>query len=180
MKFIIKLLFITGLSVAGAINDVKDGFIPKWVTVPLFLSGIAYHMFYAGWSGFISSLIGSILFLLYLFFLCEIPRVVLPWAGKKLSSGDHKLALSCGAWVGQQYIIFLMAAYSITFALFKIIIYVFTVKQSGDKLKNRFISDIKAELYGWGAPHREAFALYIVVPFLLTMYLLYFYRGCLK
>lgn len=175
--FIIELIFITGLSVAGSINDIKTKTIPKWVTVPLFLSGVAYHVYHAGWDGLANSLSGAILYLLYLLLLSNAPKIVVPWASKQLGPGDHRLALGCGAWVGQQDIVFLMAVYSITFALLKGIIYAFTVKNSGEKITSCFISDIKAELYGWGKPHREAFAPYIIIPFLLTIYILNFLGG---
>lgn len=146
--------------------------IPKWVTVTLFITGVGVHAYNSGLPGTISSLTGALSFAISIFILCRLPGLINPNAVKKLGAGDYKLALGCGSWVGHDNAWLLLVIYMYLFALIKIILYLISVKKSGGKIISNLITDLKAEVYGWGTPHREAFAPYLAGPFLLTMYAL--------
>ncbi|ABO49493.1 hypothetical protein Dred_0958 [Desulforamulus reducens MI-1] len=150
--------------------------IPKWVTTTLFITGVGIHSYKLGFSGAINSLAGALSFAIFVFILCRLPGLINPNAIKRLGGGDYKLALGCGAWVGQENVWILMAIYTYLYALIKIVQYLLSIKRSGGRIIGNLVADLKAEVYGYGTPHREAFAPYLAAPFLLTMYALEFYN----
>src|SRR6476620_9459738 len=77
-------------AIAG-ITDLRSRRIPNWLTVSGLLVGIAVHMFFQGWTGAKTSLLGVLLGLGLL-----LPFVLL----RSLGAGDWKLAGALGAFAG--------------------------------------------------------------------------------
>jgi len=77
-------------AIAG-IADLRSRRIPNWLTVSGLLVGIAVHMFFQGWTGVKTSLLGVVLGLGLL-----LPFVLL----RSLGAGDWKLAGALGAFAG--------------------------------------------------------------------------------
>jgi prepilin peptidase CpaA len=81
---------VIGASLAAAIIDVRRGRIPNWLTLPLWLLGLAKATVLGGAGGLVAALEISA--------LLALPYVVLFFLGKG-GAGDAKLMAGIGAWL---------------------------------------------------------------------------------
>lgn len=85
----VKLVAIT--LIVAAYIDGKQLRVPNWLTFPMVLSGLAFHLFAAGWPGLEMSLSG-----MFVGLLCLLPL----YAVGGMGAGDVKLMAGIGAWLG--------------------------------------------------------------------------------
>ncbi|MDK1021225.1 MAG: A24 family peptidase [Candidatus Hydrogenedentes bacterium] len=82
---------VIGASLAAALWDVRTRRIPNGLTGPLFLAGIAWHVWLGGPAGAVDSALGC--------FVAALPFLVLfLYAGG--GAGDAKMMGAVGAWLG--------------------------------------------------------------------------------
>ena len=82
---------VIGASLAAAVWDIRTRRIPNALTGPLFLSGMAWHVYFAGMTGALDSVLGC--------FVAALPFLVLfLYAGG--GAGDAKMMGAVGAWLG--------------------------------------------------------------------------------
>jgi Flp pilus assembly protein protease CpaA len=81
---------LIGASLVAALTDLRRGRIPNWVTLPLWLLGLARAAGPGGAAGFAGALGVSL--------LLALPYVVL-WVLAKGGAGDAKLMAAIGAWL---------------------------------------------------------------------------------
>jgi len=81
---------LIGASLVAAFTDVRQGRIPNWVTLPLWLLGLARATWLGGAAGFVGALEVSV--------LLAFPYVALYFLGKG-GAGDAKLMGGIGAWL---------------------------------------------------------------------------------
>lgn len=74
--------------VAALVVDLKTGYIPKWLTVPLFCGGLIMGYVQSGWAGVGWAVAAGVLVFTSTF------------AFNTPGGGDFKLALAVGAWMG--------------------------------------------------------------------------------
>jgi Flp pilus assembly protein protease CpaA len=79
-----------GASLAAAILDVRQGRIPNWLTLPLWLLGLAKATYLGGAGGLIAALEVSV--------LLALPYIALYFLAKG-GAGDAKLMAGIGAWL---------------------------------------------------------------------------------
>lgn len=82
---------VIGASLAAALWDVRTRRIPNGLTAPLFLSGIAWHMYFGGMAGAMDSALGC--------FVAALPFLVL-FLYADGGAGDAKMMGAVGAWLG--------------------------------------------------------------------------------
>lgn len=160
----------------ACVIDIKRQIIPKWITVPLFLSGLFYHAQYGGLQGVLNAIFGSLMFTFLIHFVESIDTIVNPTAKTVLGGGDYKLSLGAGAWVGAGQFTVLASFYLLFYAVVRSGIYLKSKCGLEKGMIKNIILDLKEELYGPGKPCRIAYAPYIAGPFLLTIYFLSFWR----
>lgn len=81
---------LMGASLAAAILDVRQGRIPNWLTLPLWLLGLAKATYLGGAGGLIAALEVSV--------LLALPYIALYFLAKG-GAGDAKLMAGIGAWL---------------------------------------------------------------------------------
>ena len=82
---------VIGASLAAALWDLRTRRIPNALTAPLFLSGIAWHVWLGGMGGAVDSALGC--------FLAALPFLILfLYVGGE--AGDAKMMGAVGAWLG--------------------------------------------------------------------------------
>lgn len=176
MGSIYILAFLTIWSVLACVVDIKKQIIPKWITIPLFLTGLFYHAHYNGFPGAFSAILASLLYTLLIYFVESIDTMVNPTAKTVLGGGDYKLSLATGAWVGIEHFTILAFFYFLFYAVLRMCIYLRAKIKAGKGIIKNIVFDLREEIYGPGTPCRVAYAPYIACPFLLTIFHLYFGR----
>ena len=97
------LLVVLVAALAAAVTDVWKFKVSNFLTLPLLLSGLAYHWLSQGWPGLGMSVLGALFG-----FAVLLPMFLLGGMG----GGDVKLLAAAGAWVGWPLalVVFLAAA----------------------------------------------------------------------
>jgi prepilin peptidase CpaA len=96
------LICASGIAIAGAVQDVRGGRIPNWLTYPGLIAALAVRCAVSGWPGLKSGLAGLLVAggIFYLLFLLG-----------GMGGGDVKLMAAVGAWAGDvQAVAVLIAA----------------------------------------------------------------------
>lgn len=82
---------VTGASLTAAILDLFSGRIPNWLTIPVFLCGLAWAWSFAGLAGLADALCGGL--------LAAMPFLVL-FVSAGGGAGDVKMMAAVGVWLG--------------------------------------------------------------------------------
>lgn len=87
----IAVLVAMSAAMLAAVTDVWKFRVYNALTIPLFVSGIAYHSAMYGWEGFWASALGA----LFGFAVLIVPHLL-----GLMGAGDVKLLAALGAWLG--------------------------------------------------------------------------------
>lgn len=103
--FTIPMLVASTGALIAAITDVRSFKVYNVLTVPLMISGVAYHDFNNGWAGLELSL-GGLLF--------GGAILLLPFLMGGMGAGDVKLLAAVGAWLGMPatFYVFIVSAFA--------------------------------------------------------------------
>ena len=106
MNIVEKYLLIcaSGIAIAGAVQDVRGGRIPNWLTYPAILAALAVRSILSGWPGLESGLVGWLVAggIFYVLFLLG-----------GMGGGDVKLMAAVGAWAGNSQVVAILIAAAI-------------------------------------------------------------------
>ena len=78
-------------AIIATVTDIRSLRIHNSLTVPVCLSGLAFHGMQSGWEGFFGSLAGIAI---------GFAVLILPYLMGILGAGDVKLLMGIGAWIG--------------------------------------------------------------------------------
>jgi prepilin peptidase CpaA len=92
-EMILPVMAALAAALIATVTDVKTLRIRNSLTVPLCVSGVAFHGWADGWSGCVLSLAGVAIGLVIL---------IVPYLMGILGAGDVKLLMGMGAWLGAQ------------------------------------------------------------------------------
>lgn len=119
MTHTLSIPMIVGLFAVGvaAVTDLWKFKVHNLLTIPLLLSGLAYHGIWEGWEGFVVSVLGGLsgFSLLLAFYMLG-----------GMGAGDVKLMAALGAWLGPLLIVCLFVVSGLAagvYALALILIY---------------------------------------------------------
>lgn len=132
--------------------DARTGYIRNWLTVPLFLAGLAYSLYVSGLFGLGQALLCSLLAVPMAY-----PYALLP-GGAKPGGGDIKLVMAVGAWLKLSDLVLFFACVQASRFLLEMI-----VRLAARRGKiSEVVSDLKYEtrtLYrSFCVPGKEPFA----------------------
>ena len=119
----IPLAVVLVAASVGAVTDVWKFRVYNALTIPLFLTGLAYHSAVGGSHGMTASLLGALFGFGVLF---------LPYALGLMGAGDVKLLAGVGAWVGFHgvFVIFVVSSLVAGVVALGLIIYRSKLKES--------------------------------------------------
>ena len=128
MNIVEKYLLIcaSGIAIAGAVQDVRGGRIPNWLTYPGIVGALALRCLVSGWPGLKSGLAGFLIaggIFLVLFLLGG------------MGGGDVKLMAAVGAWAGNVWVIAILIAAAIAGGALAVF-YIVSRKQLRQTLQN--------------------------------------------
>jgi prepilin peptidase CpaA len=103
----------------GAATDLWKYRVYNILTVPLFLSGLAYHGFFHGWDSLASSAQGALFGFLVL---------ILPYTLGLMGAGDVKLLAALGAWLGLPVTVVVFVLSSLASGLYATVLIVYRGK----------------------------------------------------
>ncbi len=109
-----SLLFIWVLLLLCEI-DARMELLPDILTVPLLIFGFCFAVFNGSWVGIGESAIGA----LGGYFIPALASLALVWKNKDVfGGGDIKLLAACGAWLGLEYLLYVIILSCALFAVY--------------------------------------------------------------
>jgi prepilin peptidase CpaA len=103
-------------SLVAAVTDVWKFRVHNLLTVPLFLSGLAYHAFVGGLPGLGGSLLGALL---------GFGTLILFYVMGGMGAGDVKLLAAIGAWLGVTLTFYVFLASALAAGAYAVVLLVF-------------------------------------------------------
>lgn len=89
MEQLSSAAFAIGL--LGGVHDLLTRRIPNWLTFPAMIAGLAAQLWFAGWAGLLSGVLGVAVGFALFFPI---------YASSYMGAGDVKLQMAVGAWMG--------------------------------------------------------------------------------
>jgi prepilin peptidase CpaA len=119
----IPMAVVLAAACVGAATDVWKFRVYNALTIPLFLTGLAYHSVVGGWHGIALSLLGA---------LFGFGALFLPYVLGLMGAGDVKLLAGVGAWVGLHgvFVVFIVSSLVTGVIALGLIIYRAKLKES--------------------------------------------------
>ena len=133
------LIIASGIAIAGAVQDVRGGRIPNWLTYPAMVGALAVRCA-AGWPGLKSGLGGFLLAGGIFFFLFMLGG---------MGGGDVKLMAAVGAWAGDLRVVAILIAAAIAGGALAVVYIVsrkqlwLTLLNTGELLRHHMTSGLR-------------------------------------
>lgn len=134
------LIMASGIAIAGAVQDVRGGRIPNWLTYPAMVGALVVRCAADGWPGLKSGLGGFLLAGGIFFFLFMLGG---------MGGGDVKLMAAVGAWAGDLRVVAILIAAAIAGGALAVVYIVsrkqlwLTLLNTGELLRHHMTSGLQ-------------------------------------